>query len=208
MLWGFKQPKKLVICISTNDNGDNDYPLRAGTGGGQIRALGLIQKSIESAYHPSDLVRNILLSTDQLGRHLERDMVILGGPEYNQMTKKMLREIENCPVRQSEHTITWHEANQEKVFISDYDGDQIIKDYAFVLRAANPFSNGKSTVVIFSGCHAYGTLAAAYYFTESMLGKVGFDLFRRQNFAMIVSAPVVDGWVPRPRLLHFMKWTN
>ncbi|NOT05645.1 MAG: hypothetical protein HOP27_13695 [Anaerolineales bacterium] len=207
-LWGFKSPKKMIICVSANSHDDDNYPMRPGSGGGQIRALGLIQKSLERAYKPPDLVRNILLSTDQLGRHLERDMVILGGPEYNQMAKKMMYEVENSPVRQSDHKITWHEANQERVFVSEFDGDRITKDYGLVLHVANPYSNGKSTVVVFSGCHAYGTLAAAYYFTEVMLSQKSFGGIKKNNFAMVVSAPVIDGWVPKPKLIHYVEWAN
>lgn len=207
-LWRLKSPEKVIICVSADSQEEIDYPLRSGSGGGQIRALGLIQKSIERAYSPPDLVKNILLSTDQLGRHIERDLIVLGGPEFNQMTKKLLSEIQNSPIRQSNHIITWHETNVEKVFESEYERERIIKDYGFILRASNPYSNGKSIVVLFSGCHAYGTLAATYYFTEQLLSRNKYRWINKNNFAAIVSAPVIDGWVPKPKLLHHVEWLD
>ncbi len=66
----------------------------------------------------------------------------------------------------------------------------------------NPFSSSENTILLFSGCHTYGTIAAARYFTENLYKEAIKGKKINQNIAAIVSCEVQDGW---PISIHLMK---
>ena len=60
------------------------------------------------------------------------------------------------------------------------------------LLIAAPSSN---TIILFSGGHTYGTIAAARYFCGNMHGQLRHLLKgRHQNFVVLVSAHIIDGY--------------
>ena len=106
-------------------------------------------------------------------------MLILGGPKNNQITEKFFELMDDKqPAIQNGSTIYWRKKEDDK-WIDDgadvYNGEvhdgKVVKDYGLALRTQSPFTAQPRTVVLFCGCHTYGTLAAARYFTERMQGE-------------------------------------
>jgi hypothetical protein len=69
----------------------------------------------------------------------------------------------------------------------------------------SPFTSKERTVILFSGSHTFGTVAAAKYFTESkdirrLLKK------RQRNLVALVSSQVIDGFPTTLRLEHYYAW--
>jgi hypothetical protein len=69
----------------------------------------------------------------------------------------------------------WRTRQRDGQWIDDgvleYEGHavnrKVTQDYGLLIRMQSPFTSRSRTVILFSGSHTYGTVAAAKYFTES-----------------------------------------
>lgn len=207
-LWQLRDPSNVIISVSSNRAFDGYY-LRPGAGAGHMQALGLVLVSLTQTYKGTG-AQNVSLSTDKLsGRIIEYDLILLGGPEHNQLTERFLHLVgDECPAYQSGNVISWRNSNgeREEYLAETNEKGEIVQDYAIVMRTANPFSTVKGTVVLLSGCHTYGTLAAARYFTENV-----YDAIRNKskkyekNFVAIIGTHVYEGWPHKFRLLKYTE---
>ena len=196
-LWRISDPKSLIICAATSTKTHTGKYVRPATGIGQVRALGAAVESLSKAYNVK--IENILFSDDQVQSHIENDIIILGGPKNNIIAKLFLdktREI-NDIVYQVDNTIYWNVKHEEHEFNAVENADSVvIKDYGIIIRGTNHFCNKmeKSTFCLFSGCHTYGTTAAAEYFTEVYAKRIGLFKKTSKNIIMVVECGVVDGY--------------
>jgi hypothetical protein len=102
----------------------------------------------------------------------------MGGPSRNEATRKLLVKCsERLGVKQ-EHGHPTISGDRISLRMPDsswrsfgglqIDGSlqQVKKDYALILRVANPWSSERGRCLVFSGVHTYGTAAAAQYFVQ------------------------------------------
>ena len=115
-----------------------------------------------------------------------------GSPKTNKISGKFLERInDRQPAVQKESSIYWRNRKLNdkwirkgtKRFLGKVKNGKVISDYGLIVRATNPFtpedSPEKRTVVLFSGSHTYGTMAAARYFVEVMHRKFGFRTLKK-----------------------------
>lgn len=195
-LWRIKNPNELIICVSTSENTDTGEYNRPATGIGQVQALAYIFPSLNSAYSGIQ-IRNILLSEESLKDGMEKDLIVLGGPKNNQITRKILDKIRHLHcINQTENGIFWLAQPQPQLFKPEIINKIVVKDYGIILRMKNPCSRSKNTngntICLFSGCHTYGTIAAARCFVEDI--DRGLINKYKDNFIMVVSCNVSDGY--------------
>jgi hypothetical protein len=213
-LWRLADPTRLTVCASNSTNTNTGVYSRPSTGIGQVRALALALSSLYAAYRKKLDVRHILLSTDHIQDRMEDDLLILGGPKTNRVSAEFLNAIQyEQPVFQVKTVIYWRVHQRNGQWVDDgmleYDGHavnrKITQDYGLIVRMRSPFTSRARTVILFSGSHTYGTLAAAKYFTESK------DLRRllkkkQQNLVALVSAQIIDGYPTKLRLEQYYLW--
>jgi hypothetical protein len=223
-LWQIADPQKLVIVVSKSAETPTEIYLRPGTGIGQVVALAYAVESLRTAYGILD-IKNVHLSTDALQELLQNDLLLLGSPKTNEITDKFLNLIGDVqPARQTkEGDIYWgrmvdghrliegeewfpKEGEEEQMTkpVKKTDYRKIDHDYGLIMRARNPFSSlKKRTVVLFSGKHTYGTMAAAIYFTKCMNGNSNHKkLKKKENFVALVEADVRGNFTPNPKLVR------
>lgn len=193
-LWGIRNPKNLIICASTSAMTDTGQYIRPSTGIGQLRSLGLIIPSLTTAY--KDIrIKNILLSTDQIGNRIENDIILIGGPKTNGKTKDFLERMSDyCPVGQIDNIIHWKKKGFEE-FEPILEDNTVKKDFGFIVRTNNPFSpdSNKTSLIILSGGHTYGTIAAARFFIENIYYQIRRFRKTQKNYAKVIQCKVVDG---------------
>ena len=99
-------------------------------------------------------------------------------------------------VDQQENTISWKIKNEEKDFNAHEVDQKVDKDYGLVIRGVNLFSNSnkKTSFCLFTGCHTYGTIAAAKFFTEEYINQISFFSKGKENIVFIVECDVIDGF--------------
>jgi len=193
-LWKINDPKKLIICVSTSTNTDTGEYYRPATGVGQLRSLGQIVESLGKAYNIR--IQNILLSINQIQKQIENDLILLGGPKNNEVTKLFLDKIDPLNiVYQENSTIYWNKNETCVEYSSITIEKKVVKDYGMAIRMKNPFDSRKQTYLsLFSGCHTYGTIASALFFTEHYVKKTKGIKKDKENIFILVECDVIDGF--------------
>lgn len=193
-LWKIKDHKKLIICASTSTKTDTGEYYRPATGIGQLRSLGQIVESLGKAYDIK--IQNILLSIDQIQSQIESDIILLGGPKNNEITKLFLDKIEPLKIVYQENSTIYWKNNEIDIEYSGIIKDKkVVKDYGIAIRMRNPFDSRKQTYIsLFSGCHTYGTIASAQYFTEHFVKKTKGIKRVKENVFILVECDVIDGF--------------
>jgi hypothetical protein len=213
-LWRIADPSNLTVCASNSTTTNTGVYNRPSTGIGQVRALALAINSLNAAYHKHLDVRHILLSTDHIQDRMENDLLILGGSKTNRVAAELFKAIWNeQPAIQDKTVIIWRIKQQNGQWVNDgaieYDGHavnrKVIQDFGLIIRMQSPFTSKERTVILFSGSHTFGTVAAAKYFTESkdmhhLLKK------RQKNLVVLVSTQVIDGFPTKLRLEQHYAW--
>lgn len=192
-MWRFTPGREILIVVSSAGPVNTGVYQRPTTGIGQVRGMLILGPLLLNAFHGLDLER-VRLSDETMGRELENNLLVLGGPEHNRVTKMLLDQLApQLPFTAANNIITWDGDTYE----GDAVNGTIANDYGYVVRAANPF-NSKSRIVIMAGSHTYGTVAAARWLTnEGSSRKLPIDL------AILVEADVIfEGHVATPRPIH------
>lgn len=207
MLWRLYDPKRAVICVATSARIHTGKYLRPSTGIGQVRALAIIASSLDAAYKKVN-TKNIILSDEPLRTKLENDLILLGGPKNNAVTKDFLERFKkNCEISQDETGICLKLERTPLNYIPVSVSDQIVRDYGLIVRTRNIFSNGK-TVCLFSGGHTYGVVAAAIHFTQNYRGFFKLYKIIKPTLVAIVSCEVKDDCPVNIRLeQEYTSWT-
>lgn len=193
-LWRIKNSNELVIYAAASTKSNTGVYTRPSTGIGQVRALGHIVESLGKAYEIR--IRNINLSTNQIQNLIEKDLILLGGPKNNSISKMLLEKIQKVQkINQTNKGIEWYQNGEMELFSPIVKQRKIKKDYGLVIRMENPFdSHKKSYVSLFSGCHTYGTIAASKYFTDHYIKELGLFKKKWKNVFLIVECDVIDGY--------------
>ena len=202
-LWGYLVSDKITICTATTKADTGEY-LRPSTGIGQVRALAFVITSLNKAYKKVNFKR-ILLSDEEIKHHIEDDLLLLGGPKNNQITKLFFEKFDfyNLLNQAEDGSIYWQKKNI--VYKGETRNGKVTKDYGLVIKMKNPFASTANTkLILFSGCHTYGTIAAAKYFCESVQKQI--HLKKDENVAVLVSCDVVDGYPVSIKLADSIKF--
>jgi hypothetical protein len=188
-LWGIVFPEKTIICTSTVKTDTGEYT-RPATGIGQLKAITYLVTSLNKAYKKIDF-KNILYSEEEIKQNIENDLILLGGPKNNQITKLFFERFDfhNIVLQNINGVIYWQETNQ--VFKGEIINGKVTKDYGLIVRMDNIFSSSRKTrLILFSGCHTYGTIAAARFFCECFPKEIN----KKDNYILLISCDVIDGY--------------
>jgi hypothetical protein len=197
-LWQLRDPKTARIFVADSTTTDTGEYVRPATGIGQVRALAALAPSLARAYPEIDFDRT-LMASECTGEMLESDLVVLGGPKNNQVSRDLLAALgDRCPARQEGSQIIWSDGSgKQRAYSGIVEQGDVKRDVGLVIQCPNPLNKNR-TLILVSGSHTYGTVAAARYFVQR--GRTLPD--RRNGSVALVEADVRHGHVFAPRLLH------
>ncbi|HYP38786.1 MAG TPA: hypothetical protein VEX13_00360 [Chloroflexia bacterium] len=185
-LWNLFKPENVtLVAATTHKELTPEGYERLSTGLGEFRALNLITASLNLAYR-NIKIQNILLSNETVQDRIENDLVLLGGPVKNRLTKAFLEseQIEALNIAHLDRAgIHWRANGAQEDFQAEIEDSKVVHDYGLIISTANPLCENGTRSFMFAGCHTYGTVAAAKYFTTDYLriadkfGKVPSPLF-------------------------------
>jgi len=190
-LWGLLEPEKAIICTATTKVDTGKY-FRPSTGIGQLKAITHIVTSLNKAYKKFDF-KNILSSEEEIKQNIENDFILLGGPKNNKITKLFFEKFDFCnlALQNEDGSIYWQKTNE--TYSGTIENDSVRKDYGIIIKMNNFFSTEKNTkIFLFSGCHTYGTIAAARYFCEH--SKKTLKWKKNKNYILLLSCDVSNGY--------------
>jgi hypothetical protein len=195
--WRLTRPESLATVVSDIGTIQTDEYERPATGIGVSRVLAIITPSLARAYSKADL-EAVYIATHLPGSKLEGDLIILGGPKYNEVAKMLLTAIAAyVPVHFEGSTIEILNGGTRRTEKALIDEDRNVKeDVGLIVSLPNPFAESRGgRAILLAGSHTYGQVAAARYFVERYTG------FRRQpgrGFVEIVRASVHEDHVLPP----------
>lgn len=181
--WRLTDPRRVRICISSSPSISTGAYQRPTTGIGQAKALAQVAPSLTKAWRDVD-VQNVYFADEIAGSDLETDLILIGGPKTNALAARVLDRVgEALGVRQEGSTIIAGDVEFEGEVADDATGT----DYGLLLRINNPFAQGRRLVLL-SGSHTFGTVAAARFMASSpaLSGRDG-------EFAVVIKASVEKG---------------
>ncbi|MGW5718495.1 hypothetical protein ACWEVP_20165 [Amycolatopsis sp. NPDC003865] len=182
-----------LIVLGAHDFGSQRRWARAGVVGmGDIGALVEIEAQLRKLGFAGRLAESKQLSP----RELSSDLVLIGGPVANAVTRTMLAKLRGTIsfdfADDPEHeAAVIHDLRAGRVLAPQYDESGYpVSDHAVIIRTPNPLAPDTSELVIVAGCFEHGTEAAA--------GKLGDRKFlrrlkRMKHFEALVETTVVDG---------------
>lgn len=137
-------------------------------------AAELIKKTLFVCKEPE-----ILIANGDYVNLQDKNIVAFGSERDNEVTRSLLASISSF--LNYEYTADNNLVVNGELFGSKYRDNVLIKDYALVCKAANPYSP-KHKFLVFSGNHGIGTQGAVFAFTSrdpmrSILEKVGANDF-------------------------------
>lgn len=210
-LWQIRDVESLAIIAASVPVETGQY-LKWATGIGQLRALGVLRESLSKGYH--EIKSNqILLASDSVQRCIENDLILLGGVKNNKLSKEFMECLEDrIPVRQEGSTIFWRErhrqgwSDQEERFEGHTIKNVADNDYGLIIRARSPFTAQPRTVLLISGSHTFGVIAAAKFFVGTLQRHLGFLTLSRRNVCVLVKCEVVDDFPVNITPLKTYTW--
>ncbi len=129
------------------------------------------------------------------GENTRNNMILLGGPDANQITKLLLDKMYHNIKRGNEkdYIISFADGISNKVYaprFSDKDSKNGI-DYGYIIRGPNPLDEEKYVLIVV-GCFGYGTWGCVRHLVSDAFKN---DRFVRSNksFEMIIESTVVKG---------------
>jgi hypothetical protein len=103
------------------------------------------------------------------GEDLRTNLILLGGPDYNDITRKAISKIESNlkfgdPKR---HEIAFFDALEDNRYIprTSNESGEVVLDYGVIIRQANPFDLSKQLLLI-AGSFGFGTWAGVRFVTS------------------------------------------
>ncbi|GIF65562.1 hypothetical protein Ais01nite_35970 [Asanoa ishikariensis] len=196
--WRLKDPYSASICIAQSVTTNTGAYERPSTGVGQARALAVISPSLVRAYSQFDTQR--LCFPDEFRKEMEQDVIVLGGPKNNEVAARILQRLEpRSQVKLDSLSLT---APNGVNIPLDQVTAPLTMDHGVVARITNPYSAKPRTIILLSGAHTYGVVAAARYFVQSVrpLGKKF-----KGDFIAVVESDIHNGHVLPPRELYYKE---
>jgi len=191
LIWEFLHPEKIIICVAIKKINTKDYK-KPVTGIGQLKAIAYIVTSLNKAYKEIDF-KNILSSEEELGRDIDSDIILLGGPKTNKIAGRFFEIFKgyNIASQDKNGNIFWKENSKPEKYEGKITDGKVTKDYGLIIKMHNILSTSKKTkLILFAGCHTYGTIAAAQYFCEYLPKEIR----KEENYALLISCDILNGY--------------
>lgn len=185
-IWGGMEGEILVVLPEIEDLSDTVGG--AALGEGSAYSLTLLMNVLQHLYHHPQLSVHLCLDVQQ--RYEKANLVLIGGPESNFVTRKILSDhrvkdkldyMFDGYKLVDKHSEKSYEAN----ITSDVTKGVSGIDYGFVWKGSNPFAESKR-VYILAGSRTFGTLAAAAALCDMRFMEKFVQKFGNEGFQIIV----------------------
>lgn len=201
--WRLAKREPTVAFVSNSTAKETREYLLMATGIGQVQALSHLTPFFMSAFPRASPPPRVRLSSQWTPEHLHENLILLGGPSRNAVTKKFFDRLGgHFPVRQAHDPeratgdrIFWPD-NPEEGLVGVSEGGRITQDYGLIVRVPSVFNEDRMCL-LFSGTRTHGTAAAAQFFAENARR---WFFYGRAGFAALVTAQIEEDHVTSVRL--------
>jgi len=166
---------------------------------GEMRSLIYVTPSLKDAYKKFSAF-NIYVSDDNIASNLENDLILIGGPRGNRITKLILDKIDLPFSFDGLNIKIDHNGNLSSYGLFIEDGHDVF-DHGIILKTKNPLNRSRS-LILFAGLGMHGTTAAARCFVTEFK-RLKYLL--TNEFVAVVRTDIVDGHAGEPKIEKFIK---
>ena len=133
--------------------------------------------------------------------HLDKNLIILGGPIANKVTENFWPLIsKQLPFYFDQEKMTIIAGQRE--YCPQLDENNIlIKDYGIIMRLLNPYNNNKY-IVLAMGCHGFSTHGLINMMVEIKSAKKLIKATKNKDFAAIVEFNLQDNIIISDNILE------
>ncbi len=141
-------------------------------------------------------------SNVQVGEIKNDNLVVLGGPLANEISKEIWTNISiDIPFSLDTEKQLFRMANEEYVPEIEADG-KLIKDYGIIIRQPQPFNSDLSLIYCL-GCHGFATYGLTLYLTEKKYAKdLGAVVGDKDNFVALIEFEIQNNLISTSKILH------
>jgi hypothetical protein len=187
---GSRRP--FIVLGAPDEEALSEWEKTGMVGKGDILAL----VEVESQLRRLGFTGQIVEAKELPPHDLKSDLVLIGGPDGNAVTKIMLNELDGVlsfgfgEVRPGQATPILDRRGGELAPEHDLKTGDPVDDYGLIIRTANPLAPDDAELVVLAGCWGYGTAAAAEMLDEpKLLRRRG----RSKRFEAVIKTCVVQG---------------
>ena len=204
LVWRLGRP--LDVVIAQADGPGHDTPLPTLYEGDAEAAITVSQflKSVLGVPAP----RIIRASNFSPPRDAHSDLVIIGGPNANDLYKEVAQRV-SMPY---EFTLYPDRADMIRtsdghVFAQEVRKGKTERDFAVISFSPNPFDPARRMIIL-AGCGTLGCLAAARMVTSDGIREIARLQPLAAPLSIVIEIAVIDGQMTRPRIIDTCHWTS
>jgi hypothetical protein len=197
-IWRFNRGSPVYIIVSDDDVTDTKEFVVKVYGSDYLAAVEARALITETLRIPD--VEMVTSSEFGKGRLLHYNLVCVGGPVNNRITRLILERI-TIPVHFDGYTVVSDSSGSRYEATIDNATGKIIRDVGVAVLVKNPFEE-KSSVVLLMGARTFGVAACSRALTTGSLRKMHTMLGVQFPKWAIIDVDVIDNFVARVEVLE------
>ncbi|RAY13040.1 hypothetical protein DPM19_21280 [Actinomadura craniellae] len=229
-VWGFgRRDRVMVVCTELDDPETRQFPepreFIYSYKYGDLDALFEVVTTLLRLFPALELRVVSYNELDRSQLDLDSHLVLIGGPDYNKVTERILEEADTCFDYLSPYSRQPSRRHPDEiVLLARESGDELFfttdkRDYGYFETLDNIYAEGKRIVLI-GGCHTLGVTGAAKTFSvlnvarqetrEIVLrnaNRVWRHTRRKKRFAVLVEAHRVGTSISTPQVKTQNIWS-
>jgi hypothetical protein len=151
--------------------------------------------------------RIIRASTISRCRDSRGDLVVIGGPNANDLYRQIDRRV-SMPYafKLQEDRAELIKLSDGRILAQEVVNGRTVRDFAVISLLPSPFDAARRVVVL-AGCGSQGTLAAAKMVTTDGVGEIARLRPPATPFSVVIEIEVIDGQMTRPHIIDTTHWS-
>jgi hypothetical protein len=202
-VWRLERGAEVVIVQSDGPGRETPLPTLYE---GDAAAAVIVSQYLRSVVGVS-VPRIIRASTFSRGRDARSDLVVIGGPNANDLYRQINRRVSMPYVfKLQADRAEMIRVGDGRVFAQEVSDARTVRDFAVISFLPSPFDNVRRVVVL-AGCGTQGTLAAAKMVTFDGAREMARLRPPATAFSVVIEIEVIDGQMTRPQIIDTLHWT-
>lgn len=135
----------------------------------------------------------------------EDNLILLGGSYANEISRHFLSKIKTTQpfiIKASDTNEYFVKTSTSEYYPELGDDGRLVKDYAVIMRCANPY-NTDNSVLIIMGCHGYGTYGGVLMITYKAYAETIVHSIKDRDFVMLVEFELSGNSIIGQKVVEF-----
>jgi hypothetical protein len=202
-VWRLGRPADIVIVQSDGPGHDTPLPTLYE---GDAEAAVMVSQYLQRIFG-GPTPRIIRASKFSRCRDSHSDLVIIGGPNANDLYKQIDRRV-SMPYafRLYPDRAELIRIRDSQMYAQKVSDTKTVRDFATISFLPSPFDAARRIAVL-AGCGAQGTLSAAKMVTTDGIREIARLRPPGTPFSVVIEIEIIDGQATKPHIIETAHWT-